>query len=315
MRILSVGEMVIDFLPGTEKASYIRKAGGAPANVAIAMARQGIDSSFCGLMGNDDFGRFLLQTLKDENVEPCIKDLTDDAITTMAFVSLDETGNRSFTFARKPGADMLLTRDMIKDEFIDSADVVHAGSCSMSKNPAADATVYAMEQAHEKGKIVSYDVNYRNLMWGDDRDAASDAVCEILPLVDFLKISDEEADMIGGEESFDKLMKDNRIALIIETLGSKGAKCFFDGKVLEVEALKAECVDSCGAGDAFWGGCLSYLLKNGVKCPKDLNQELIIEAMKCGNIAGWLCVQKKGAIESLPTASEVEKYRGEFYIG
>ena len=312
-KLLSVGEMVIDFLPGSEEASYIRKAGGAPANVAIAVSRQGCDAAFCGMMGNDDFGRFLYRTLEENGVEPVVKALTDEAITTMAFVSLDAHGDRSFTFARKPGADMFLTKEHVTDEALNSASVVHAGSCSLSRGTAAEATVYALKEGHNRGKLVSFDVNYRNLMWNDDQAAAAAAVMEILPYVDLLKISDEEADMLGGEGSLSGLMETMGITLLIETLGSKGARAWWNGSVIEVPALKANCVDTCGAGDAFWGGFLTTLMKSGVTSPAQLTEDLIRSAMEHGNIAGWLCVQQKGAIESLPTSEAVAHYWEELY--
>lgn len=314
-KLLCVGEMVIDFLPGSEEASYIRKAGGAPANVAIAVSRQGCKADFCGMMGNDDFGRFLYKTLEDNGVEPVVKELTDEAITTMAFVSLDEHGDRSFTFARKPGADMFLTKQHITDPVLDSATVVHAGSCSLSRGTAAEATVYALQEGHNRGKLVSFDVNYRNLMWNDDQAAAAAAVMDILPYVDLLKISDEEADMLGGEANLPALMEKMQIALLIETLGSKGARAYWNGQIIEVPALKANCVDTCGAGDAFWGGFIATLLKNGITATEQLSEALIRNAMEHGNIAGWLCVQQKGAIESLPTSEAVEHYWEEKYNG
>ncbi|MBE6940883.1 MAG: carbohydrate kinase [Ruminococcaceae bacterium] len=307
-KLLSVGEMVIDFLPGSEEGSYIRKAGGAPANVAIAVARQGCAAAFCGMMGNDDFGRFLYNTLEENHVEPVVKELTDRAITTMAFVSLDAHGDRSFTFARKPGADMFLEKVHLTDEVLDGATVIHAGSCSLSAGTAAEATVYALEEGHKRGKLVSFDVNYRNLMWHDDQAACAAAVMDILPFVDLLKISDEEAEMMGGEENIPALMQEKNITLVIETLGSKGARFYWNGIVDEVPTLKANCVDTCGAGDAFWGGFLTTLMKAGVTTPAGLTEELLRSAMEHGNIAGWLCVQQKGAIESLPTAEAVEHY-------
>lgn len=312
-KLLSVGEMVIDFLPGSEEASYIRKAGGAPANVAIAVSRQGCEAAFCGMMGNDDFGRFLYKTLEENGVEPVVRNLTDEAITTMAFVSLDEHGDRSFTFARKPGADMFLTKEHVTDEALNSASIIHAGSCSLSRGTAAEATVYALQEGHNRGKIVSFDVNYRNLMWNDDQTAAAAAVMEILPYVDLLKISDEEADMLGGEANIPALMESMGIALLIETLGSKGARAWWNGKVIEIPALKANCVDTCGAGDAFWGGFLATLMNSGVTSPAQLTEDLIRNAMEHGNIAGWLCVQQKGAIESLPTCEAVTHYWEELY--
>ena len=303
MKLICVGEMVIDFLPGTEESSYIRKAGGAPANVAVAVARNGLDVGFCGRVGNDDFGRFLIKTLEDNRVAVTCPKLVDEAITTMAFVSLDAHGDRSFTFARKPGADMFLTREDVDAAGVRDADMVHAGSCSLSRDPAADATVYAISESKRNGKLVSFAVNYRNLMWQDDRDACIAAVQKILPNVDFLKISEEEEDMLGAAP--EEAAETYGISVLVETLGSAGAKCHWNGKVLHIPGRKANCVDTTGAGDAFWGGFLSYLLRAGVTSTADLTEDLLLKAMHYGNVAGWLCVQKKGAMESLPTYDQV----------
>lgn len=308
MDIVCVGEMLIDFLPGEEQGVYIRKAGGAPANVAVAMARNGLDVGFCGTMGNDDFGRFLVDTLEENKVRVLCPELLDDAVTTMAFVSLDETGNRSFTFARKPGADMLLTKAHVDRALQDGTSVVHAGSVSMSEEPAASSTVYAMEKAHNAGKLVSFDLNYRNLLWNDDKDACAAAVQKILPMVDFLKISDEEESMLGMDPA--EAARHYGIAALVETLGGDGAKCFWNGKELRVPGRKAKCVDTTGAGDAFWGGFLACLMRGGVRKAEDLTEELILQALNYGNVAGWLCVQKKGAMESLPTTAEIEAILG-----
>jgi len=313
MDIASVGEMVIDFLPGEEAGSYIRKAGGAPANVVIAAARNGLDCGFCGKVGNDDFGRFLFDTLKDNGVKVLSPDLVREATTTMAFVTLDAHGDRSFTFARKPGADMFLTREDVDRAGTSGAKIVHAGSCSLSKMPASDATVYAMEQAHKAGAIVSFDVNYRNLLWDDDREAAAEAVNKILHLVDLLKISEEEADMVGGEDAIFAMEKANGITAVIETLGAHGARCYWNGLIISIPGVKTVCVDATGAGDAFWGCFLATLIKSGVKRPGDLTEEILKKALQYGNAAGRLCVQKKGAIESLPTTEEIEISYKELY--
>ncbi len=303
MKLICVGEMVIDFLPGAEEGSYIRKAGGAPANVAVAAARNGLEVGFCGRVGNDDFGRFLVKTLEDNHVAVTCPKLVDEAITTMAFVSLDSHGDRSFTFARKPGADMFLTREDVDSAGVRDSDMVHAGSCSLSRDPAADATVYAIAESKRSGKLVSFDVNYRSLMWKDDRNACISAVQKVLPYVDFLKISEEEEDMLGMTP--EDAAKKYDISVLVETLGSAGARCHWNGKVLHIPGRKANCVDTTGAGDSFWGGFLSSLLRSGVKTTADLTEELLLKAMHYGNVAGWLCVQKKGAMESLPTYEQV----------
>lgn len=305
--VYSIGEMVIDFIPGKEKASYVRNAGGAPANVAIAAARNGLNASMCCKVGNDDFGHFLMKTLKDNNVVPACGELCKEAVTTMAFVSLTENGERTFTFARKPGADMFLSEDDVKEADIDGAVIVHAGSCSLSADSAAAATRKAIHIGHEKGKIVSFDVNYRNLMWNNNQEACADAVQKLLPEIDILKISEEEVGMIGGKENLFSLMAEMDLKLIILTLGSEGADAYYDGKIYHVDGRKAEAVDATGAGDAFWGGFLSSLRIQGVEKAEEITPAVIKKAMEYGNISGFLCVQKKGAIASLPTREDVEK--------
>ena len=306
--VYCIGEMLIDFIPGSEPASYIRKAGGAPANVAIAVSKNGLEASMCCKLGDDDFGRFLMKTLEEYNVTAACPQLCKDAVTTMAFVTLAENGERVFTFARKPGADMLLSEDEVREEDIEDAIIVHAGSCSLSAQPEAAATIKAMRLAHEKGKLVSFDVNYRNVMWNDDIDACTKAVKDILPYVDLLKISEEEVEMMGGVDALPALMKENGIAMIMETLGSDGAQAFFNDEIVKVAGRKVKAVDATGAGDAFWGAFLASLRIQGVEKAADLNTDILRKAMDYGNVSGCICVQSKGAIVSIPTRAQIEEY-------
>lgn len=308
MDVICVGEMVIDFIPGSEPNSYIRNAGGAPANVAIAIARNGLKSGFYGKMGNDDFGRFLVATLKENNVKVLCEDLTNDAITTMAFVTLDENGDRSFTFVRKPGADMLLSPYDIKKEDIENCRIINAGSCSLSATPSDKATIHALRLANSLGVIVAFDVNYRNLLWDNNRDLAITKILEILPYVDLLKVSEEEIQMLGGEDQVFRVMDKFNVSLVVETLGPKGAKSFYQGKVLYKPGLEGKAVDTTGAGDAFWGAFLSNLVLNNIRRLNQLTESLVLSSMEYGNVAGTLCVKKKGAISSLPTRKQIEEY-------
>ncbi|MCQ2508243.1 MAG: carbohydrate kinase [Dorea sp.] len=309
MEFITVGEMVIDFLPGAEDGAFVRNAGGAPANVAIAAARNGLEAGMYAKMGNDDFGKFLIKTLEENGVTPLSPELTSEAITTMAFVSLDENNDRSFTFARKPGADMMLSKDEIDKDLIAGAKLVQAGSCSLSAGKAVEATEYAMQVAHEAGKLVGFDVNYRNLMWNDDKQACADKVMTILKYVDFLKLSDEEVDMVGGEENIFNVMKEYDIAVVVLTLGGDGSKLFYNGKSYLVPPFRAEYVaDTTGAGDAFWGGFLSRVLILGGESVDKLSEELLLDAVRYGNVSGMLAVTKKGAIASLPTRATIDAF-------
>lgn len=309
MDFITIGEMVIDFIPGMEAGSYVRNAGGAPANVAIAAARNGLESGIYCKVGEDDFGRFLLKTLRENQVTPLAPEMTKEAITTMAFVSLNENNDRSFTFARKPGADMMLDKSEIRDEDLMSARLVQAGSCSLSAGKAVEATEYAMSRAHELGKLVGFDINYRNLMWNDDKEACAKKVLSILKYVDFLKLSEEEIDMVGGHDNLLAVMKEYDVAAAVLTLGGGGAELFYDGATYTVPGFPVDHVaDTTGAGDAFWGGFLSNVLNQGVSSVDQLNAELLKNAVRYGNVSGSLSVQEKGAIASLPTREKIEEF-------
>lgn len=308
MDLYSIGELLIDFTPGSEPASYIRNPGGAPANAAITAARSGLETGVCCCVGDDDFGRFLLRTLEENGVKVLNPALCEKAVTTLAFVTLAPDGNRSFTFARKPGADMFLDEDAVREEDVRASAIVHAGSCSLSASPAAEATAKALRLGHALGKLVSFDVNYRNVMWQDNQAACAAKVREILPYVDLLKVSDEEVDMLGGEAALPGLMQEYGIAVVVETLGSAGARCFFAGERWDVASHQVVCVDTNGAGDAFWGAFLASLRLQGVSKPEQLTRELVDRAMRYGNAAGALTVQKKGAIPALPARAQIEAF-------
>lgn len=306
MDIICAGEMLIDFTPGNLKDTYTANPGGAPANVAVCMARNGLETAFLGILGNDDFGKKLKNVLLEEGITMLCPDLTDEAVTTLAFVTLYEGGERSFTFARKPGADILLSKEDISEEEISRTRALHAGSVSLSDNPCREAIAYAMELAHKKEKLVSFDINYRDMIWHDIEKCKKE-VEKVLPYVDLLKISDEELYFVGGEENIPAFMEQYNISVLVETLGSKGAKYFFDGKEGKVDGRQVNSVDATGAGDAFWGGFLSKLLMLGVDKATDITEEKVKEALAYGNIAGALCVQKPGGIPALPTREEIEE--------
>ena len=320
MSILCIGEMLIDFtpIPGM-KYSFTANPGGAPANVAVSVARNGMRAGFLGKLGNDDFGRLLIDTLKKDNVEILLPELTNEATTTLAFVSLDEHGDRSFTFARKPGADMLLDLSDVEKVDLSKWDIVHAGSVSQSGSPEKKAVLLALKKAKEAGKLVSFDINYRDKIWGFDECKAE--VLKIFPYVDLLKISEEELDFVGGRDNIPAFMEEYNIAVTVLTLGGDGAVVFYNGNVfsdaksgttgdttkcvITVPAMNVTCIDTTGAGDAYWGGFLASLLRQGVKATSDLNKDILETAAKYGAVSGGLCIQKPGGIPALPTIQEI----------
>ena len=154
--------------------------------------------------------------------------------------------------------------------------------------------------------MVSFDLNYRNLMWGDDMDAAMKAVHEVLPHIDMLKISDEERAVYKEYEDVHNFMEHYNISLVVETLGKEGAVCYFSGKQIFMPIYPGPRVDTTGAGDAFWGAFLSTMIIRGVRSMDDINENIIREALAYGNVAGGLCVREKGAISSLPKREELD---------
>lgn len=307
MDLICIGEILVDFLPGEGEGCFIRKPGGAPANVAVAAARNGLKAGFCGRVGDDGFGRFLADTLRENGVAFLTTEPVQKACTTMAFVSLDGQGDRSFSFARKPGADCFLTKADVDSCGLERATVLHGGSCSLSAGSAAEATVYAIHKAKTLGKLVSFDVNYREPMWDGDRRAAISAVSELLPWIDFLKFSAEEADFFPEDIAGLSLTGPE---LIIKTLGKAGAELYWKGRRYSAPGREVECVDATGAGDAFWGAFLSCLLINKLRTAADIREDVLLQALEYANAAASICVQSKGAMESLPSRQEICRLLG-----
>ena len=295
MDLYSIGEMLIDFVPGREPGSYIRNAGGAPANLAIAAARNGLETAMCCSVGDDDFGRFLLATLEENGVR-CVRQAPcREAVTTMAFITLSETGERSFTFARKPGADMFIREADVREADIrDDGDRPRRAPAPSPPLPRRRQPPRPCGWAARLSKLVSFDLNYRDMMWNNSPEACAAKVREVLPYVDLLKVADDEVFVLGGEEALPGLMERYGLTLVVETLGDRGAVGFFRGERIPVSGRSARCLDATGAGDAFWGGLLSMLRFRGVTAAKELTVPLVREAMAYGNVGGWLCIQGHG---------------------
>ena len=310
-RLLCTGEMLIDFTPVKGMSNtYTANPGGAPANVAVSAARNGIKAGFLGKMGNDDFGKLLVNTLKKDNVEILVPELTDKANTTLAFVTLSEDGDRSFTFVRKPGADLLLSPEDAEKVDFSKWDMIHAGSVSQSGTPERDAVLLVLKKAKEAGKLVSFDINYRDKIWGI-ADCANE-VEKLIDLVDLLKISDEELSFVGGEENIPQYIKEHGITVIVLTRGGEGATVFLkntDGIITktDIPSVKIAVTDTTGAGDAYWGGFLSSLLRQGIRSVSDITVEKAELAGRYGAVSGALCVAKPGGIPALPYIGEIEE--------
>ena len=308
--VTALGEILIDFTPcGRSEAGqriFEQNPGGAPANVLTCLSKFGRKTAFIGKVGADMHGAFLKSVLEDNQI--CTDGLvTDDEVfTTLAFVALSDTGERSFSFARKPGADTCLIQGELKEELIRDSRVFHIGSLSLTAEPACGTTFKALEIAKESGCIVSYDPNYRAPLW-DSKAAAIAGMRSVLSYVNVMKLSDEETELLTDKkdpkEAAEVLLKKG-VAVVAVTLGADGALvCTKEGH-MKVPGYKADMIDTTGAGDSFWGGFLHKLLESG-KRPEDVTLEEAVAFARYGNAVASLCVEKRGAIPAMPTLEEI----------
>ncbi len=312
MKIMTIGELLVDLTQtGINEngiPQYSANPGGAPANVAVAASLMGAESAFVGRVGDDAFGKMLAQTLSSKNIDISHLSFDDEHPTTLAIVSLDDKGDRSFSFYRKGGADTFLSKCNADASFIEKFDIIHFGSVSLTDEPSASAIKHTVETAKAMGKIVSYDPNYRPLLWSDEAVAVA-KMCALLKNIDIIKVSDEEALLLTGEgdiKSAAKSLLDEGIGIILVTLGENGA--YYLTKYAEgfCPAYTGKVADTNGAGDTFLGTFLTSvddldaLIKN-----KDGSLQ---KAVSFACAAAGLSTRKSGAIPSMPTKNEVADF-------
>ena len=310
--ITALGELLIDFTEAGTGADGMRlfeqNPGGAPANLLTVASHMGYRTEFIGKVGKDMHGAFLKKTLEKEHigVSGLIED--DNYFTTLAFVAIDESGEREFSFARKPGADTQLRADELDKELLQNCRIFHFGSLSLTNQPAKDATVAAVTCAKESGALISYDPNYRATLWSSEAEATEN-MKSMIPYADVMKVSDEESLLLTGETNYeaaaDKLLAMGP-KLIAVTLGSEGVLMATKEKKERIAGFSVQSVDTTGAGDSFWGGTLSAYLSLK-KTIESLTWEEIHHCAVCGNATAALCVQKRGGIPAIPTKEEVER--------
>jgi len=314
-KALCIGELLIDFVSTTPDVTlaaapgFVKAPGGAPANVAVGLAKLCIDVGFIGKVGADAFGDFLRETLAQHrvNTDSLIADAT--ARTTLAFVATRSDGMKDITFYRHPGADIRLSPDELDADAIQSAALFHYGSVSLSHSPSREATLEAIKAAKTGGALLSYDANLRLMLW-DDADDAKRWIWEVMPYADVVKISEEEWEFIMGDVSFatgaKRILEQQGASLVVVTLGEKG--CYYTNGSAEgaVDGFAAKVVDTLGAGDAFVAAMLSQLLQHENLHSLDTSQLNAI--MRYANAAGALATQKVGVIPALPTAAEIEAF-------
>ncbi|MCD8383160.1 MAG: carbohydrate kinase [Clostridiales bacterium] len=309
--VTAIGELLIDFAcVSTDGGGYPTLAahpGGAPGNLLAALSAYGCKTALLGKVGTDAFGGLLLDTLAQAGIETAGIVTDPDCFTTLAFVTLDSAGNRTFSFARKPGADTRLCYAELELRLIDDCRDFHFGTLSLTDDPARTATRKAVAYARERGKLISFDPNLRKPLWRDP-DEAKRQMLWGASQADIVKISDEEVSFLWGcspEEGAERLLRDCGADLVFVTLGPKG--CYFSNGVASgtVETPTGiHPVDTTGAGDIFGGSVLSRILKTG-GAPGRLTAEELREATRFACCAASLSTQRYGGISSVVPEGEV----------
>jgi fructokinase len=310
--IIACGEMLIDFVSTqsgvtlAQAPAFVKAAGGAPANVAVGVARLGRRAGFMGQVGEDDFGHFLADTLAETGVDVGGLRFSAEARTALAFVSLRADGERSFMFYRHPSADMLWRPEDVDTGYAASTRVFHYGSISLIGEPSRSATLAALAAARAGGALISYDPNLRLALW-PSAEAAREGILKGLPHADLVKVSEEElafltgvADLAGGAE---RLWHDG-LKLLVVTRGPAGCVYFARDARGEIPGFTVEPVDTTGAGDGFVAGLLTGLLDNNLRW----DREAVESALRLGNAVGALATTQRGAIPALPTREVVAAF-------
>lgn len=313
-KIVALGEVVADIYRDESDSPvempFTARPGGAPANVAVAASRLGAEAAFVGSVGDDLFGNFILQALEAEGVDTGgVRRCEPPTRTSLAFVEIDDEGDREFTFYRSdPAADELLSPEDISEELLSGASFVNFGSIPLITDPVASATREMARLANESGVPVAFDVNFREHLW-ESVEAAREAVDPLFDLSRVVKLSDDElAPLLGIESSEEaaRTLLDRGAELVLVSLGSDGA--FYAAREFSgtVPAFEVEVVDATGAGDAFLAATLSYLSDH-----EALDEKTVREATRQGTAAGALACTDYGAMSALPAKSELERFTEE----
>ena len=310
--ITALGELLIDFTPSgfpeCGKILFEQNPGGAPANVLASLSKFQKKTAFIGKVGNDQFGLFLKNILDQINVDTSGLVFSENANTTLAFVHLDDKGDRTFSFYRNPGADTTLIIQDLDFDLIKNSKIFHFGSLSMTHNPAAETTLAAVAFAKENGALISFDPNLRKSLW-DNLDRAKEMMYKGLEFSDVVKISEEELTFLTGasdlEEGTRILCNTFHVPLMFITLGGNGSFFRLGEKTGYVPGFVVDVQDTTGAGDGFLGGVLYKILEK--KCMiYTLTYEDLTEIASFANAVGALATTKKGAIWSMPTLVEIQ---------
>jgi len=309
-KIVALGEVVSDIYRGEEisdvEMGFVARPGGAPANVAVAAARLGSESSFVGSVGDDLFGDFILRALESEGVDTTgVSRQSPPTRTSLAFVEIDEEGDRAFTFYRSsPAADELLSPEDVTRDLVSGASFVNFGSIPLIREPSRSATHRIAELARDLDVPVAFDVNFREHLW-ESSEAAREAVDPLFDLSTIVKLGDDELSPLLGTGDIGEaagMLLDRGVSLVLVSMGPEGAFYATRDFSGEVPTFEVEVVDATGAGDAFLAATLVHL------SGQPFDEEQVREATLRGCAAGAIACTGYGAMGALPTKVRLQEF-------
>ncbi|MBQ8994448.1 MAG: carbohydrate kinase [Oscillospiraceae bacterium] len=303
-----LGEYLIDFTPqGLSDRGlplYAQNPGGAPTNVACAAAKLGTSSSVITKVSTDALGNFLYDYIKGLGIVELRGVKRSEDPTGLAFVTLNAEGDRDFVFFRDHCADAMLKPEDIDLSLIDECKVFHFSSVSLVAEESREATVFAAQEAKKRGKVVSFDINYRALLWKDEEKAKRE-VDKVLPFADLVKVSEEEAVLFGGSlEGAAEYFRSFGVKVVLITLGADGSIADNGSFRGTVPSVPVKTLDTTGAGDNFMGAFLAWFIQRGIAL-EDLSGEELMMALRYANAAGAVCASRYGAIDGQATQEDI----------
>lgn len=313
MKLVVLGEVNIDYTPQGKTENglpiYSQNPGGAPVNVACACAKLNVDSAVITKISTSPLGEFYYNYLKNLNILDLTGVVRSDDPMGLAFVTLDEKGDRDFIFYRNNCSDQMLKKEEVNTKLIDSADVYHFSSVSLIGKYSKEATLFGAEYARKCGKTVSFDINYRDFLW-DDKEEAKKCIDDAISYADIVKVSEVEAEKFGNSiEKAASYFSSKGVKLTLITLGENGSIVDNGNIRVEVPSYKVEAKDSTGAGDNFMGAFLAKFISSN-KNVEDLNKEELVSMTKYANAAGAINASRFGAIEGQASEEDIKKVMG-----
>ncbi|MFJ5763917.1 carbohydrate kinase [Lysinibacillus sp. NPDC093210] len=314
-KLYAIGELLIDFTPTEQCDSlssveqFTKNAGGAPANVAAVCAKMGQQAALLSQVGQDAFGDFLINTVKQAGVDTQYIVQTTKGETSLAFVSLSADGDRDFLFYRRNAADLLYRPEQLPANLLTAKDILHFCSVNLVDSPMKQTHEAIIGQAHHTGCLVSFDPNVRLPLW-HDAEACRQTILNFIPSAHIVKLSDEELSFLTHIDNVQQAVQSlfqGKVQVIFVTHGAQGASLYTKQQHVNVSANVVQAIDTTGAGDAFIGSILSMLLLKNITAEKveAFCKTFATPLLSFANHYAGASTTKHGAIPSFPTLQEV----------